>query len=78
VAETIRRHLWALGFRIVRPVLSIGGPDPDYDAKVEHLAGRKVTHNRLFGSIGALIEAVDTFFIRLSEAPPDSDEERQS
>jgi transposase len=35
--ETIRRHLRALGFRIVRPVLSISSPDPDYDAKVERL-----------------------------------------
>lgn len=35
--ETIRRHLNALGFRIVRPVLSISSPDPDYDAKVERL-----------------------------------------
>lgn len=40
-AETIRRHLWALGFRIVRPVLSISSPDPDYDAKVKHLAELK-------------------------------------
>lgn len=36
-SETIRRHLRALGFRIVRPVLSISSPDPDYDAKVELL-----------------------------------------
>jgi len=35
--ETIRRHLRALGFRIVRPVSSISSPDPDYDAKVERL-----------------------------------------
>jgi len=36
-AETIRRHLRALGFRIVRPVLSVSSPDPDYDAKVARL-----------------------------------------
>ncbi len=35
--ETIRRHLRALGFRIVRPVLSISSPDPKYDTKVESL-----------------------------------------
>jgi transposase len=35
--ETIRRHLRSLGFRIVRPVLSISSPDPDYDAKVKQL-----------------------------------------
>lgn len=41
VAETIRRHLWALGFRMVRPVLSISSPDPDYAVKVERLAELK-------------------------------------
>jgi len=35
--ETIRRHLRVLGFRIVRPVLSISSPDPDYAMKVERL-----------------------------------------
>ena len=45
-AETIRRHLWTLGFRIVRPVLSINSPDPDYDAKVERLAELKAQARR--------------------------------
>ena len=44
--ETIRRHLRALGFRIVRPVLSINSPDPDYDAKVECLEEAKVQARR--------------------------------
>ena len=30
-------HLRDLGFRIVRPVLSINSPDPDYEVKVERL-----------------------------------------
>jgi hypothetical protein len=29
--ETVRRHLWNQTFRLVRPVLSIASPDPDYD-----------------------------------------------
>jgi putative transposase len=36
-AETVRRHLIDLGYRIVRPVLSIASPDPDYDAKAAAL-----------------------------------------
>ena len=39
--ETIRRHLRALGFRMVRPVLSISSPDPDHNAKVERLTELK-------------------------------------
>ncbi len=35
--ETVRRHLQALGYRIIRPVLTISSPDPDYDSKVAHL-----------------------------------------
>ena len=35
--ETIRRHLRALGFRIVRPALCVRSPDPDYEAKVARL-----------------------------------------
>ena len=46
VAETIRRHLWTLGFRIVRPVLSISSPDPDYEAKVGYLAQLKAQARR--------------------------------
>lgn len=36
-AETVRRHLRTLGYRIVRPVLSIASPDPEYAAKAEAL-----------------------------------------
>jgi transposase len=36
-AETVRRHLHKLGYRVIRPVLSINSPDPDYAAKVERL-----------------------------------------
>lgn len=53
-AETIRRHLRDLGFRIVRPVLSISSPDPDYDAKVEHLEELKAQARR--GEIILLFE----------------------
>jgi transposase len=35
--ETIRRHLQKLGYRVIRPVLSITSPDPEYVAKAEHL-----------------------------------------
>lgn len=28
--ETVRVHLHALGYRVLRPVLSIASPDPDY------------------------------------------------
>ena len=52
--ETVRRHLWNLGFRIVRPVLSIASPDPDYDAKVEHLEELKAQARR--GEIILLFE----------------------
>jgi transposase len=44
--ETVRRHLWTLGFRIVRPVLSISSPDPDYEAKVERLEELKAEARR--------------------------------
>jgi len=36
--ETIRRHLQALSYRLLRPVLSINSPDPDFAAKTEQLA----------------------------------------
>jgi transposase len=36
--ETIRRHLQQLGYRVLRPVLSINSPDPDYDTKAAQLA----------------------------------------
>jgi len=54
VGETIRRHLWDLGFRVVRPVLSINSPDPDYDAKVERLEELKAQAGR--GEIILLFE----------------------
>jgi transposase len=37
-AETVRRHLHQLGYRGLRPVLSVSSPDPEYEAKVKHLA----------------------------------------
>jgi hypothetical protein len=36
-AETIRRHLHDLQYCLLRPVLSIGSPDPDYASKVQQL-----------------------------------------
>lgn len=39
--ETIRVHLHALGYRVLRPVLSIASPDPDYCRKVKHLEKHK-------------------------------------
>ena len=36
-AETIRAHLHAIGYRVLRPVLSIASPDPDYCRKVRRL-----------------------------------------
>ncbi|MBI1854778.1 MAG: IS630 family transposase [Chloroflexi bacterium] len=35
--ETIRVHLHTLGYRVLRPVLSIASPDPDYQQKVKKL-----------------------------------------
>jgi putative transposase len=37
-AETIRQHLQALSYRLLRPVLSINSPDPSYATKEEQLA----------------------------------------
>ena len=36
-SETIRVHLHTLGYRVLRPVLSIASPDPDYQRKVKKL-----------------------------------------
>jgi transposase len=36
-SETIRAHLYNLGYRVRRPVLSIASPDPDYKQKVKKL-----------------------------------------
>lgn len=38
----MRRHLLDLGYRIVRPVLSIASPDPEFAAKAAFLAQLKV------------------------------------
>lgn len=35
--ETVRRHLHASDYRVLRPVLSISSPDPDYDVKTAKL-----------------------------------------
>jgi transposase len=35
--ETVRRHLRKLEYRVIRPVLSINSPDPDYEIKAQHL-----------------------------------------
>ena len=36
-AETVRRHLHALGYRVIRPVLTVHSPDPEYAEKVQQL-----------------------------------------
>lgn len=36
-AETVRRHLRKLDYRVIRLVLSLNSPDPDYETKVQHL-----------------------------------------
>jgi len=36
--ETVRRHLHDLGYRVLRPVLSVSSPDPDYATKAARLA----------------------------------------
>ena len=53
-AETVRRHLVDLGYRIVRPVLSIASPDPDYEVKAESLEQLKEQARR--GEIILLFE----------------------
>jgi putative transposase len=35
--ETVRRHLQALGYRVIRPVLTISSPDPEYESKAAQL-----------------------------------------
>jgi hypothetical protein len=39
--ETIRVHLHTLGYRVLRPVLSIASPDPEYCRKVNRLESTK-------------------------------------
>lgn len=53
-AKTVRRHLRDLGYRIVRPVLSIASPDPDYAVKAEALEEFKAQAHR--GEIILLFE----------------------
>lgn len=36
-SETVRRHLHKLDYRVIRPVLSINSPDPEYETKAKHL-----------------------------------------
>ena len=36
-AETVRRHLRQLDYRVIRPVLSVNSPDPNYESKAQHL-----------------------------------------
>lgn len=52
--EAIRRHLRALDYRLIRPVLSISSRDPAYLAKVEQLAQYKAQAER--GEIHLLFE----------------------
>lgn len=37
-AEAIRKHLHRLKYHLIRPVLSVNSPDPDYAAKAQRLA----------------------------------------
>lgn len=53
-AETVRRHLQKLGFRIVRPVQSIGSPDPEYEEKARQLSDLQAQARR--GEITLLYE----------------------
>jgi transposase len=39
--RTIRRHLHQLGYRMVRPVLFVASPDPEYQAKIRKLVSLK-------------------------------------
>lgn len=52
--ETIRRHLHALGYAILRPVLSIRSPDERYAEKVEMLHTHLAAANR--GEVVLLFE----------------------
>lgn len=44
--ETVRRHLHALGYAMIRPVLSISSPDQRYDEKVEKLRAHQAAAKR--------------------------------
>jgi len=45
-AETVRRHLHRLWYRVLRPVLHINSPDPEYARKVEELERLKARARR--------------------------------
>jgi putative transposase len=53
-AETVRRYLRTLDYRLLRPVLSITSRDPDYAAKAEHIERLKEQARR--GEITLLFE----------------------
>lgn len=53
-ARTIGRHLRRMGYRLIRPVLTIASPDPCYQEKVAHLAHLKEQARR--GEIILLFE----------------------
>ena len=53
-AETVRRRLWGLGLRLIRPVLTVASPDPDYEAKLAELEEHKEQARR--GEIELLFE----------------------
>jgi len=45
-AETVRCHLRRLAYRVLRPVLQISSPDPEYSHKVEELERLKLQARR--------------------------------
>jgi putative transposase len=53
-AESVRRHLHRLAYRVLRPVLHINSPDPEYGRKVEVLKELEVQARR--GEIILLFE----------------------
>ena len=52
--ESVRRHLHRLAYRVLRPVLHINSPDPEYDRKAERLEELKAQARR--GEITLLFE----------------------
>jgi len=53
-AETVRRHLRRLAYRVLRPVLHINSPDPEYQRKAQELEELKAQARR--GEIILLFE----------------------
>ena len=53
-AETVRRHLQDLGYRVIRPVLRISSPDPDYHSKAAQVAAYQAQARR--GEVTLLYE----------------------